>query len=128
MSTALRHGLSVGVERVGDSIYMTMAVVGKLTHEDYQTITPMLDNAVAGIEQPEIHVLIDARGFEGWDLHAAWDDFKLGMKHRKAFKKIAIVGDKQWEKTVAKIGGWFIGGDARFFEDYDHASEWICSD
>ncbi len=61
----LRHGLSVGVERAVDSVYMTMAVAGKLTHEDYQVINPMLENALIAVKRPEINELIDARAFEG---------------------------------------------------------------
>lgn len=128
MNDPLRHGLQVGVERVGENVYLTMCVSGKLSHEDYQVITPMLENALESIEHPQINVLIDARDFAGWDAHAAWDDFKLGMKHRKEFRRIAIVGNKDWEKAVVKIGGWFISGETRFFEQYDPASSWVCDE
>lgn len=126
MSTLIRHGLNVGVERIDDSVYLTLSVVGSLTHQDYQTITPMLDNAVAGIAHPQINVLIDAREFTGWEARAAWDDFKLGMKHRKEFQRVAIVGNKDWERTLVKIAGWFVHGEARFFEGYDDAASWVC--
>ena len=114
-----RHGLTIGVERVGETVYMRMSVEGKLTHDDYQVITPLLDNAVAGLNQVKINVLVDARKFKGWEMHAAWDDFKLGMKHRKEFSKIAIVGKGDFEKLLAKLSGWFIDGESQIFEDYD---------
>ncbi len=53
MINELRHGLSVGVERAVDSVYMTMAVAGKLTHEDYQVINPMLENALIAVKRPD---------------------------------------------------------------------------
>ena len=36
--------------------------------------------------------------FHGWDLHAAWDEFKFGLKHDADFERIAMVGDRKWQK------------------------------
>lgn len=119
------HGISIGLYRTGDQFFLRLLVQGKLTHEDYQMITPMLDNALAKVEHPTIKALVECHQFEGWELRAAWDDFKLGLKHRKAFAKIAIVGDKPWEKAVAKVGSWFIDGDMQFFEDVRDARQWL---
>ncbi|MCP3848983.1 MAG: STAS/SEC14 domain-containing protein, partial [Gammaproteobacteria bacterium] len=41
-----RHGLSIGIERVDSQFFMTMKAVGKLTHDDYKIITPMIDSAL----------------------------------------------------------------------------------
>ena len=35
-----RHGLSIGIERVGSEFFLSLKAIGKLTHEDYETITP----------------------------------------------------------------------------------------
>ncbi|WP_024852102.1 SpoIIAA family protein [Hydrogenovibrio kuenenii] len=119
------HGLSIGIERIDNQFFMTLTAKGKLTHEDYQLITPMLENAIEGVQQPEINLFVDATELKGWELHAAWDDFKLGIKHGKSFEKIAIYGHKQWQEWAAKTGSWFIGGEAKFFEDKDEALQWL---
>lgn len=119
------HGVSVGIHRVNDAFFMRVAVQGKLTHEDYKVIIPLLDNAVAGVDGAHIKLLVECRDFEGWELRAAWDDFKLGLKHGREFKKIAIVGDKPWEKAIARVGSWFIGGEMKFFEDRRQAIQWL---
>lgn len=120
-----RHGLSVGIDRVGDDFFISMRVQGKLTHEDYARITPMLDAALNEVDHPKANVLLDATEFEGWELRAAWDDFKLGLKHGSDFNKIAIVGDKHWQQWAAKIGSWFISGEARYFDDFAEALSWL---
>jgi hypothetical protein len=120
-----RHGLSVGIDRVGDDFFISMRVQGKLTHEDYARITPMLDAALNEVDHPKANVLLDATEFEGWELRAAWDDFKLGLKHGSDFNKIAIVGDKHWQQWAAKIGSWFISGDACYFNDFAEALSWL---
>ena len=84
--------MSIGMERVGSTYFMTLRVAGKLTHEDYQIITPTIESALSGVDVPEIHALIDGRELEGWELRASWDDFRLGVKHGKEFSKIAILG------------------------------------
>ncbi|WP_248618489.1 STAS/SEC14 domain-containing protein [Hydrogenovibrio marinus] len=125
MMTTEIHGLSVGIARIDNQFFMTLTAKGKLTHEDYQLITPMLNHAIEGIEQPKINLFVDATELRGWELHAAWDDFNLGMTHGKSFEKIAIYGNKKWQEWAAKIGSWFIGGEAKFFEDKDVALQWL---
>ncbi|QQX79345.1 STAS/SEC14 domain-containing protein [Shewanella sp. KX20019] len=88
-----RHGISVGIERFDNQFYLNLIAKGKLTHEDYQYMVPMLESALAGVEHPEINVLADLTELDGWELRAAWDDLKLGLAHGRAFKKIAIVGE-----------------------------------
>jgi len=120
-----KHGISVGIERLDDEFYVTITAVGKLTHHDYEIITPMLEGAIEGVKHPKLRVLFDATEFEGWELRAAWDDFKLGLKHGREFEKIAIYGNEGWQEWAAKIGTWFFPGDAKFFETYEEALEWL---
>lgn len=125
MMSIKRNGISIGIESIDNEFYLTLKASGKLTHEDYQTITPMIDSALAGIKQAEIKALIDATELEGWEARAAWDDFKLGLKHGSQFVKIAIYGNKRWQDLAAKIGSWFISGEMKYFEDEDAALKWL---
>ena len=119
------HGLSIGIERVADDFFLTIKVLGKLTHADYEVITPMIDSALESVTDPKVKALIDATNLEGWELRAAWDDFKIGLKHGSEFKKVAIVGNKNWQEVAAKVGNWFISGEAKYFEDLEPAVEWL---
>ena len=120
-----RHGLTIGIERVGSEFFLTLKASGKLTHADYEIITPMLDSALAAVDNPAIRALVDGTEMEGWDARAAWDDFRLGVKHRKEFKKIAIYGNKNWQDITARVGGWFLSGEVKYFEDYNAACDWL---
>ena len=121
----MRHGLSIGIERIGNDFFLSLKAVGKLTHADYEIINPMIDSALVGIKTPRIKVLVDGSELEGWELRAAWDDFKLGLKHGGEFDKIAIFGNKKWQEYSAKIGSWFISGEVKYFEDLNEALSWI---
>ena len=120
-----RHGISIGIERVSNRFYLSLKAIGKLEHEDYEMITPLIDSALEGVSDPVVDVFIDASDFEGWELRAAWDDLRLGLKHGKDFRKVAIYGHSKWQEIATRIGSWFIGGEARFFEEIEPALEWL---
>ena len=121
----VRHGLSIGIERIANRFLLTLKASGKLTHEDYETITPMIDTALSMVNQPKVKAFVDITEFEGWELRAAWDDFKLGLSHGSEFEKIAIVGNKKWQEVGAKIGNWFVSGEVKYFEDMHEAMDWL---
>ena len=123
--TAERHGLSIGIERVGSEFFLTLKAIGKLNHEDYQTITPMIDSALASVSQPKVRALIDGTELEGWEPRAAWDDFKLGLRHGSEFEKIAIYGNRKWQQIAARVGSWFVSGEVRYFDSRDEALDWL---
>ena len=123
-----RHGITIGIERVDSDFFLTLKLSGKLTHEDYEKITPMLDAALVEVKQPHIRALIDLTELEGWEVRAAWDDFKLGVKHGTQFVKIAIYGNKNWQEMAAKIGSWFVSGDAKYFDNEAAALDWLNED
>ena len=120
-----RHGLSIGIERVGNDFFLSLKAIGTLTHKDYETINPMIDSALESVNEPKVKVFIDGSELEGWELRAAWDDFKLGLKHGNEFEKIAIFGNKQWQEYAAKIGSWFISGEVKYFDDSNEALVWL---
>lgn len=120
-----RHGLNIGLERSGEQFYLSLKVSGKLSHEDYQSMTPMLEAALAEITSPKVNAFIDAVDLEGWEPRAVWDDFKLALKHGNEFEKIAIYGYKKWQSVAARLSSWFISGEVKFFDDPKQALQWL---
>ena len=119
------HGLSIGIENTCNEFFLKMKAVGKLTHEDYEVITPMIDSALDSLKDPKVKAIIDGTEMEGWELRAAWDDFKIGLKHGNEFEKIAIYGNKNWQEIAAKVGSWFITGEVKYFDRYEDALAWL---
>jgi hypothetical protein len=120
-----RHGLSIGIERINSDLFLTLKAVGTLQHSDYEVIVPMIDSALAGVEDAKLKVFFDGTELDGWELRAAWDDLKLGLKHGREFKKVAILGNKRWLEMSAKIGSWFVAGDIKYFENETEAFDWL---
>lgn len=120
-----RHGISVGIERFDNKFHLNFTAKGKLTHQDYLYMVPMIESALAGVEHPEINVIADVTELDGWELRAAWDDLKLGLAHGREFKKIAVVGSGNFQEWMTKIAAWFTPYDAKFFEDKEQAYKWL---
>lgn len=97
--------------------------IGKLTDADYKAFLPELEKRITVYRH--INLLVDLEDFEGWDLHAAWDDFTFGMTHWHHFEKIALVGDKGWEKMAASISSVLMGGEVRYFDLGQREQAWV---
>ena len=120
-----KHDMTIGIEQLGEDSYVAIKAIGKLTHEDYQRIVPLLDAALAEMDEPQLKVLFDASEFQGWELRAAWDDFKLGISHRTHFQRVALYGSHNWQEWAAKVASWFISGDVQSFDNVDEALAWL---
>jgi len=120
--------MAVDTQMNGTNLDITLKATGTLTHEDYEVMVPMLEQAIQAIKaipNTKVNMLLDATEFTGWQAQAAWDDFKFGMTYKDIFLKIAIVGTKEWQEYLAKMGNWFMDGEVKFFYDLDEATTWI---
>jgi hypothetical protein len=45
------------------------------------------------VKDPKVKALIEGTELQGWDVRAAWDDFKIGLKHGNELTKVAIYGN-----------------------------------
>ena len=100
---------------------------GKLHDEDYKTFVPAIDEAgKAG----KVRLLAQFHDFHGWDAHALWDDIKFATTHCTAFDRIALVGDKTWEKWMAKVCKPFTMAKVQYFDasEVDKAWAWLQQD
>jgi len=98
---------------------------GKLHDEDYKTFVPLVDAELA--KGGKVNVLAQFHDFHGWDLHALWDDTRFSATHCAKIKRIAIVGDKTWEKWMATVCKPFTLAGIRYFDaaDLDAAKAWL---
>lgn len=106
----------------GNAIGFTMS--GKLHDEDYKKFVPLVDEAA---KSGKVRLLAHFHDFHGWDAHALWDDIKFSTTHCSKIEKIALVGDKTWEKWMAKVCKPFTMAKVEYFDaaDMDKAWAWL---
>ncbi|HVT74759.1 MAG TPA: STAS/SEC14 domain-containing protein [Lacunisphaera sp.] len=100
-------------------------VTGKLVRADYEQIGPELDRLVQA--HGRLRLMFDMVEFHGWDAGAAWADAKLSLVHFAHIERLALVGETQWQHTLAKLARPFTRAKVRYFDraDYDTASAWL---
>ena len=98
---------------------------GTLHDEDYQKFVPLVEAAVAA--QGKVRLLAQFHDFHGWDMHALWDDIKFSTRHCQDIERIALVGDKTWEKWMAKVCKPFTLAKIKYFNatEIDSAKTWL---
>ena len=90
-------------------------LVGKLHDEDYKKFVPLVDAEIA--RDGKVNVLAQFHDFHGWDLHALWDGIKFSTTHCTKIDRIALVGDRTWEKWMAKVCKPFTMAKVRYFDE-----------
>ena len=98
---------------------------GKLHDEDYKTFVPLVDAEIA--QGGKVNVLAQFHDFHGWDAHALWDDVKFSTTHCTKIGRIALVGDKAWEKWMAAVCKPFTMAKIKYFDvsEKDAAMAWV---
>ncbi len=98
---------------------------GHITKADYDILVPAVQAAVQ--QDGSVSLLLNMQDFK-WEEASAWgDDLHFGRTYRKKVDTMAIVGDKRWEKWIAKLAAPFFAEEAQFFQppDTDAAWEWL---
>ena len=98
----------------------------KVEDDDYEEVLrPAVNDRLK--RHPKIRLLyvLDDE-FEGYDDDAFWEDAKFGTKYFTSFERIAVVTDAKWVMRSARMLGWMIPGEFRYFplSERAAATEW----
>ena len=96
-----------------DGRLLEVQVSGRLVHEDYQHLVPEFERLVK--QHGKIRVLFEMADFHGWEGTALWDDIKFNLKHFSDIERLAMVGDKKWEKGMSVFCKPFTTAKIRYF-------------
>ena len=113
---------------VDEKIYgnvMEVHLNGKLTKDDYARFVPDTEELIRQHEKIRLLVMMD--DFHGWNAGALWEDIKWDAKHFNHVERIAIVGEKQWEKWMTGFCKPFTTAKVKYFElgQIAQARTWI---
>jgi hypothetical protein len=117
--------MSVTLEELRKNNSVEVHASGKLHKTDYDRFVPLMEKIIR--EQGKARVLFVMDDFHGWDGEAFWEDVKFDVRHFNDLKRIAFVGDKKWEKWMAKFCGPFTSAKVRYFplEKQEEARRWL---
>lgn len=77
----------------------------------------------------KIRVSFEMTDFHGWEAAALWDDIKFDLRHFSDVQRLAMVGDKQWEKQMSSFCRPFTTATIRCFDaaQVEKARRWIAA-
>jgi hypothetical protein len=95
---------------------------GVITSTDYLKLEPEVRDLIEQVGN--IRMLIDLTDFQ-WESLAAWlPDLEFGYEFRKKIDKMAIVGDKTWEKWMSHLARPFYARNVKFYHSDDIGKAW----
>ncbi len=106
-------------------------VSGRVSGDDMRGFKPKMDELLDTNEIRFVEVI--APDYEGFGPGGLVKDLELGFgalfKHHSAFKRIAVVSDKEWVAHTLHALSWMVPGELGFFglDELDRAKEWAAS-
>ena len=100
-------------------LIVTLVFKGKLEKEDYELFVPQIEGLMK--EKKAIRILVELKDFHGWTVGALWEDTKFGAKHFNDIDRLAVVGDRKWEKTMTAFMKPFTAANVRYFDAMEKA-------
>jgi hypothetical protein len=103
-------------------------VSGRLAGDDLRKFRPAMEELLGTGEIRIVEVI--ASDYEGFGPGGLAEDLKLGFgalfQHHSAFKRIAVVSDKEWVSHTLHALAWMVPGELAVFgiDDLDRAKEW----
>lgn len=122
----LRESLgSIHIQELNPGV-LHIQLMGKLDPEIYESKDEDIYAHLRGLDQ--FNLLLDLREFQGWEgLTAIHAHFGLIREHTGMVNKVAIVGNRSWQKIAERFGKRIVGVDAQFFDgdEFDKATKWV---
>jgi hypothetical protein len=104
-------------------------VSGRVSGEDLKEFKPAMDNLLKSGADIRIVEVIDS-DYEGFGPGGLVEDLKLGLgtvfTRHAAFKRVAVVSDKEWVVHTIHLVGWLMPGEVQVFglDDLERAKQW----
>jgi len=96
--------------------------IGKLAASDFKRLEPDVKALVE--KEGNIRLMFDMTEFK-WETIKGWiEDLKFGHEFHHQIDKMAIVGDKTWEKWATHLAKHTYARDAKFFHSADISKAW----
>jgi hypothetical protein len=102
---------------------------GKVTAEDYDfTLVPALERRLETRDRIRMYYELGPEA-TGFSMGAMWEDAKVGMRHLRAFEKVAVVSDTTWVQGAVRSFAWLIPCPVRIFPvaEREAALAWVAA-
>ena len=106
-------------------------VSGRVSGDDLREFKPAMETVIKDGEIRVVEVI--APDYEGFGPGGLVEDLKVGFgalfQHHSAFKRIAVVTDKEWVAHTLHALAWMVPGELSLFrlDELELAKEWAAA-
>lgn len=100
--------------------FVLVRLTGRLEAQDYEHFVPEVDRLVQ--KHGKLRMLVLMHDFHGWSAGALWEDTKFALHHFRSIERLAVVGEKRWQKGMATFCRPFTSAEIQYF-DAQHEQE-----
>lgn len=120
--------MALEIDEQTEGKILIVRVSDKLEKEDYEQFLPKIEQLIK--QHGKIRILFEMEDFSGWEAGALWEDIKFDAKHFNDIERIAMVGEKIWQKGMSKFCKPFTTAEIRYFDkgQSDEALIWLKED
>ena len=114
---------AIHIDPHGDVI--TVRLLGKLEPSAYDGVDDDISNLMS--HSSNVRLVLDLREFDGWSgLAALGNHLSLVREHRRTPEKVAVVGDKSWQRLAKQVMSKFVNADTKYFDSahYEDGVAW----
>jgi hypothetical protein len=117
--------MSVQVTENPDRHFVDVHVSGRLSRKDYQHFVPEIERLIRS--SGKLNILFRMEDFHGWKAGGLWEDIKFDLRHFSHIRRLALVGDKRWERWMSFVCRPFTTAKIRYFDvrEADQARTWV---
>ena len=112
--------MAVHVDEENNGNIVVIHISEKLSKEDYEQFVPEVERLI--LKHGRVRILFEMHDFHGWSAGALWEDTKFAFKHYSDIERLAVIGEKKWQKGMTTFCRPFTKAEIRYFE-HDHADE-----
>jgi hypothetical protein len=120
------------IEEIGDlpEGVLGFRASGKISRDEYHALMEPINTLLERGGPVDLLFVADDE-FGGLELAALWEDMKaagsIGLKHRSAWRRMALVTNKEWIRYGAAGFSWIAPGELRVYglDDTAAATSWL---
>jgi hypothetical protein len=96
-----------------------------LRKKDYEEFVPQIEGLMG--DGSKIRLMVELIDFKGWTVGALWEDTKFAARHFADIERLAVVGDRRWEKGITVFIKPFTKARVKYFDRsaIEKARQWI---
>ncbi len=117
--------MAVHISELNQGRLVEVQATGRLSKNDYNEFVPEVERLIR--QHGKIRLLFDMSDFHGWNASGLWEDIKFNARHFADIERLAMIGEKQWEKWMAEFCRPFTKAKIRYFDrsEADEALHWV---